>query len=145
MKMIDCLVADDEPLAREVMERYIAKTGQLHLIATCSNGIEVFNALKTKAAELLFLDIQMPHLTGIELLRTLKNPPAVIITTAFREFAIEGYELNVVDYLLKPVSFERFLKAVYKYELLNPMQVKIAAAAPNDKKDNSKAFIYIKA
>ena len=97
MKMIDCLVADDEPLAREVMERYIAKTGQLHLIATCSNGIEVFNALKTKAAELLFLDIQMPHLTGIELLRTLKNPPAVIITTAFREFAIEGYELNVQD------------------------------------------------
>jgi DNA-binding LytR/AlgR family response regulator len=148
MKMIDCLVADDEPLAREVIEGYIVKTGQLHLIATCSNGIEVFNALKTKAAELLFLDIQMPQLTGIELLRTLKNPPAVIITTAFREFAIEGYELNVLDYLLKPISFERFLKAVDKYQLpANPRHLKIASfpdSDKNDKADGPAAFTYVK-
>jgi DNA-binding LytR/AlgR family response regulator len=145
MKKISCIIADDEALAREVIKRHVQKIDQLQLVATCANGIDVFNKLKTTPVDILFLDIQMPHLTGIELLRTLKNPPAVIITTAYREFAIEGYELNVIDYLLKPVSFERFLKAVYKYELLNPMQVKIAAAAPNDKKDNSKAFIYIKA
>jgi DNA-binding LytR/AlgR family response regulator len=145
MKKIECIIADDEPLAREVIESYVLKIEQLHLLAVCSNGIEVFNALKTKPAELLFLDIQMPHLTGIELLRTLKNPPAVIITTAFREFAIEGYELNVIDYLLKPVSFERFLKAIDKYELLiNPTPIKPAVSAPNEKKDDSKAFIYIK-
>ena len=144
MKNIECIIADDEALAREVIEGYVCKIGQLELVAECSNGIEVFNTLKTKAADLLFLDIQMPHLTGIELLRTLKNPPAVIITTAFREFAIEGYELNVIDYLLKPVSFERFLKAIDRYELLtNPASVK-PASAPEDKRDDSNAFIYIK-
>ncbi len=144
MKKITCIIADDEALAREVIERHVQKIEQLQLAAACSNGLEVFNTLKTTPADILFLDIQMPHLTGIELLRTLKNPPAVIITTAYREFAIEGYELNVIDYLLKPVSFERFLKAVYKYELLNPMQVKITAPPPGDKKDDSKAFIYVK-
>ncbi len=144
MKKIECIIADDETLAREVIEGYVRKIGQLQLVATCSNGIEVFNTLKTKAADLLFLDIQMPHLTGIELLRTLKNPPAVIITTAFREFAIEGYELNVIDYLLKPVSFERFLKAIDRYELLINHASAKPASAPNDKKDDSKAFIYIK-
>jgi DNA-binding LytR/AlgR family response regulator len=144
MKKISCIIADDEPLAREVIERHVLKIEQLHLAATCSNGIEVFNALKTKHADLLFLDIQMPHLTGIELLRTLKNPPAIIITTAYREFAIEGYELNVIDYLLKPISFERFLKAIDKYELLNnSIQIKTAASIPHDKQDD-KAFIYIK-
>lgn len=145
MKKISCIIADDEPLAREVIERHVQKIEHLQLAAVCSNGLEVFNTLKTMPADILFLDIQMPHLTGIELLRTLKNPPAVVITTAHREFAIEGYELNVIDYLLKPVSFERFLKAVYKYELLkNPMQAKIAAPVSSEKKNDSKAFIYIK-
>jgi DNA-binding LytR/AlgR family response regulator len=145
MKKITCIIADDEALAREVIERHVQKIEQLQLAATCSNGLEVFNTLKITPADILFLDIQMPHLTGIELLRTLKNPPAVIIITAYREFAIEGYELNVIDYLLKPVSFERFLKAVYKYELLkNPAQVNIAASMLNDKNDDSKAFVYIK-
>jgi len=144
MKKIECIIADDERLAREVIEGYIAKIERLQLTAACSNGIEVFNTLKTKAADLLFLDIQMPHLTGIELLRTLKNPPAVIITTAFREFAIEGYELNVIDYLLKPISFERFLKAIDRYELLiNPTSVK-TTSAPSHKTDDGKAFIYVK-
>jgi two-component SAPR family response regulator len=119
MRKISCIIADDEALAREVIERHVQKIEQLHLVATCSNGLEVFNVLKVKPADLLFLDIQMPQLTGIELLYTLKNPPAVIITTAYREFAIEGYELNVIDYLLKPVPFERFLKAVDKYESVN--------------------------
>jgi DNA-binding LytR/AlgR family response regulator len=145
MKKINCIIADDEALAREVIESHMQKIEQLHLSAVCANGIEVFNSLKTKPAELLFLDIQMPHLTGIELLRTLKNPPAVIITTAYREFAIEGYELNVIDYLLKPVSFERFLKAIHKYELLrNPAQVSLESTVTINKKEDVKAFIYIK-
>jgi DNA-binding LytR/AlgR family response regulator len=145
MKKINCIIADDEALAREVIENYVSKVAQLHLATACSSGIEVFNTLKTQPADLLFLDIQMPHLTGIELLRTLKNPPAVIITTAYREFAIEGYELNVIDYLLKPVSFERFLKALDKYVLsINPMQLKITSPAAGDRSDDSKAFIYIK-
>jgi DNA-binding LytR/AlgR family response regulator len=145
MKKINCIIADDEALAREVIESYAHRIGQLQVVAACSNGVEVFNVLKTKPVDILFLDIQMPHLTGIELLRTLKKPPAVIITTAYREFAIEGYELNVIDYLLKPVSFERFLKAVDKYQQLNdPLKVTIAATAYNDEREDSKAFIYIK-
>jgi DNA-binding LytR/AlgR family response regulator len=139
------MIADDEALAREVIERHVQKIEQLQIVAVCSNGVEVFNALKTKPADLLFLDIQVPQLTGIELLHTLKNPPSVIITTAYREFAIEGYELNVIDYLLKPVSFERFLKAIDKYESLNkPVAAQTAAVPQRDKQENTRAFIYIK-
>lgn len=145
MKKINCIIADDEALAREVITTHVQKVEHLCLVATCSNGVEVFNMLKTKSADLLFLDIQMPHLTGIELLRTLKNPPAVIISTAYREFAIEGYDLNAIDYLLKPVSFERFLRAIDKYELLkNPAHAKITGDMSDDRKDDSKAFIYVK-
>jgi DNA-binding LytR/AlgR family response regulator len=145
MKKINCIIADDETLAREVIISHVQKVEHLFLVATCSNGIEVFNMLKAKSADLLFLDIQMPHLTGIELLRTLKDPPAVIITTAYREFAVDGYDLNVIDYLLKPVSFERFLRALDKYELLkNPANAKINSETTEDRKDDHKAFIYIK-
>jgi DNA-binding LytR/AlgR family response regulator len=114
MKKINCVVADDEELARGIIENYIGKVEQLHLVASCFNGAQVYNALKNNPVDLLFLDIQMPQLTGIELLRTLKDPPRVIVTTAFREFALEGYELNVIDYLLKPVPFDRFLRAIDK-------------------------------
>jgi DNA-binding LytR/AlgR family response regulator len=144
MKKINCIIADDEPLAREIIERHLLKIEQLQLVATCSNGIEVFNVLKTKAVDLVFLDIQMPHLSGIELLRTLKNPPAVIITTAYREFAIEGYELNVIDYLLKPISFERFLKAVDRYQSLKSPTVINKAYVDAGEQGDNKAFIYIK-
>jgi DNA-binding LytR/AlgR family response regulator len=145
MKKINCIIADDEALAREVIESHVQKIERLQLAAVCSNGIEVFNTLKSKPADLLFLDIQMPQLTGIELLRTLKNPPAVIITTAYREFAIEGYELDVIDYLLKPVSFERFLKAVDKYELLNNLSpVSALPPAADEHGIDPRGFIYIK-
>jgi DNA-binding LytR/AlgR family response regulator len=145
MKMIDCIVADDEALAREVMESYIVKTATLRLAASCANGIEVFNVLNRNPADLLFLDIHMPQLTGIELLRTVKNPPSVIITTAYREFALEGYELNVVDYLLKPISFQRFLKAVDKYQLSrNPRHFKTATSPERDVQDGAMGFIYVK-
>lgn len=145
MKKLNCMIADDEALAREVIESHVQSIDRLQLVAVCSTGIEVYNTLKTKPTDLLFLDIQMPQLTGIELLRTLKILPAVIITSAYREFAIEGYELNVIDYLLKPVSFERFLKAVEKYEQLNNLsQAKAPSYNTEEKGGYNRGFIYIK-
>jgi DNA-binding LytR/AlgR family response regulator len=145
LKKINCIIADDEPLARDIIKRHISQLERLHIVATCANGLEAFTAIKNTRADLLFLDIQMPNLTGIELLRTVKNPPAVILTTAFPEFALEGYELNVIDYLLKPVSFERFLKAVDKYETwVNPGSHNTIAAKPATA-DRIEPFIYVKA
>jgi DNA-binding LytR/AlgR family response regulator len=121
MRKVNCIIADDEALARNIIKNHVGRLERLQVIATCTNGLEVYAAIKATNADLLFLDIQMPQLTGIELLRTVKNPPAVIITTAYGEFALEGYELNVIDYLLKPIPFERFLKAIDKYETwVNP-------------------------
>jgi DNA-binding LytR/AlgR family response regulator len=142
MKKINCLIADDEEIARGIIESYVKQLDKLNLVAVCSNGVEVYNALEKNQIDLAFLDIQMPHLTGIDLLRTLKKPPAIILTTAFREFALEGYELNVLDYLLKPVSFERFLKAVDKYQSINNLKVIDDAIAPN--KNDEAAFIYVR-
>jgi len=145
LKKINCIIADDEPLARDVIKRHISQLERLHIVATCANGLEAFTAIKNTQADLLFLDIQMPNLTGIELLRTVKNPPAVILTTAYPEFALEGYELNVIDYLLKPVSFERFLKAIDKYETwVNPgSQSNIVVQ--QTLADRIEPFIYVKA
>ena len=114
MKKIICLLVDDEPPALDVLKNYIAAVSSLELAGTCSNAVEALNFVQEQAIDLLFLDIQMPYLLGTDLIRTLKNPPKVIFTTAYRKFAIEGFELDAVDYLLKPISFERFLKAVNK-------------------------------
>lgn len=111
-----CLIVDDEPVAREILEGYIADTPGLTLQASCSSGISALKFLKSEQPDLLFLDIKMPGLSGMELLRTLEKPPMVILTTAYPDYALEGYDLNVTDYLLKPFSFERFLKAVQKAE-----------------------------
>lgn len=114
MKKYTCLVVDDEPLARELLAVHIAKMPHLEIVAACANAIEAKFALEKHQPDLLFLDIQMPNLSGLELLRMLKKQPATILTTAFSEHALEGYELNVLDYLLKPIEFERFFKAVSK-------------------------------
>jgi DNA-binding LytR/AlgR family response regulator len=98
----------------EILKKYIAAVTSLQLTATCNNAVEALNVLQTRPVDLVFLDIQMPQLLGTDLVRTLKKPPRIIFTTAHRKFAIEGYELDAVDYLLKPISFERFLKAVNK-------------------------------
>jgi len=111
---IKCLVVDDEPPAVDVLVKYIEAVDDLELTATCSNAVEALSSIKHSSVDLLFLDIQMPQLLGTDFIRTLKNPPKVIFTTAYRKFAIEGFELDAVDYLLKPISFERFLKAVNK-------------------------------
>lgn len=111
---LSCFIIDDEPLAIEVLEEYISQIESVTIEGTFRNAIQAFEALKETDVDILFLDIQMPKLTGVEFLKTLKNPPKVIFTTAYREYALQGFELDVVDYLLKPISFERFLKAVNK-------------------------------
>src|SRR5687767_7461688 len=114
IKKIKCLVIDDEPPARDIIKKHIADVEALELAGECSNAVEALTFLQQQPVDLLFLDIQMPHILGTGFIRTLKNPPKVIFTTAYRKFAVEGFELNAVDYLLKPISFERFLRAVNK-------------------------------
>ena len=112
--MINTIIVDDEPLALDVLETYIEKMPELNLVQRCSNALEANEALKKHDIDLMFLDIQMPQLTGIDFLKTLANPPIVIFTTAYPNYAIEGFELDALDYLLKPISLERFMKAANK-------------------------------
>ncbi len=110
-----CLLVDDEPIAIEVIQNHIKKLDNLEIAGICGNAVDAFEFLRQHSVDLIFLDIQMPKITGMDLLRTLKKPPKVIVVSAYREYALEGFELDVLDYLLKPVSFERFLKAMDKY------------------------------
>lgn len=109
-----CLIVDDEPLARDVIRRYCEKLPVLQVVGEFSNAIEAFVFLQSHEVDLLFLDIRMPELLGTELVQSLKNPPKVIFTTAYKEYAWDGFELDAVDYLLKPIRFDRFLKALNK-------------------------------
>lgn len=111
---MNVIIVDDEPLALDVIETYVERMPELNLVARCTNAFEANEALKSHDVDLMFLDIQMPQLTGIEFLRTLSKPPMVIFTTAYPNYAVEGFELNALDYLLKPISMDRFMKAVNK-------------------------------
>lgn len=145
--MIRCLIVDDEPLALDVLESYIARLDDLRLVARLDNAVDAFNHLNRERVDLLFLDIQMPQLTGIELLRNISAPPKVIFTTAYRDYALQGYELDVVDYLLKPISFERFLRAVnkvYKTHSAPPAAPPLAGMAAHSPDLHEEAFIYLK-
>ncbi len=113
---IRCLIADDEPIARQIVANYIEQIPHLELVGSCKDAFEVMNDLRKKEVDLLFLDINMPKLSGISLLRSLTKRPQVILTTAYKEYALEGFELSVTDYLLKPFSLERFLQAIQKVE-----------------------------
>ncbi|MBA4057508.1 MAG: DNA-binding response regulator, partial [Marivirga sp.] len=110
-----CLIVDDEPLARKLIASHISKIEGLEQIGECSDAIQASNFLRAHRVDLIFLDIQMPEIDGLQFISTLKKPPAIIFTTAFRDFAPEAFELDVIDYLLKPISFERLLKAVNKF------------------------------
>jgi two-component system, LytTR family, response regulator len=112
--MISCLIVDDEPLARNLLEQYVKKIPFLHLIQTCPDPLVALEVLRENTVDLLFLDIQMPEITGISLLKIMQKKPLVVLTTAYSEYALEGYELDVADYLLKPITFERFLKTIDK-------------------------------
>lgn len=109
-----CIIIEDQPPAQRILKRYIEDLGTLQLEAVFSNAIEAMEYLKSEKVELIFLDIHLPKISGIDFLKTILNPPSVILTTAFSEYALESYEFNVVDYLLKPFSFQRFVKAVSK-------------------------------
>lgn len=120
---MNTLIIDDEPLALDVLETYISKMPELNLVARCSNALEANELLRKHHIDLIFLDIQMPQLSGVDFIKTLPNPPMFIFTTAYSNYALEGYELNAIDYLLKPISIDRFMKAVNKaleqFELRN--------------------------
>ena len=133
---IICLAVDDEPPALDILKNYIQAVSSFELAGTCINAVDALNVLRSTHVDLMFLDIQMPQLLGTDLLRTLNNPPKVIFTTAYREFAIEGFELNAVDYLLKPISFERFLKAVNKV-----MDIKLPQQVQQETQD---AYLYFR-
>lgn len=116
---VRCLIVDDEPLAIRLIEKHISQIDSLEVVTTCNSALKAFEILNTQEIDLLFLDIKMPHLTGIDFLKSLKNPPKTIFTTAYRDFALESYDLETVDYLLKPITFERFMKAIDKFTRLN--------------------------
>jgi DNA-binding LytR/AlgR family response regulator len=116
-----CLLVDDEPPALEVMESYIDMIDGLEVVGKCPNAIQAFSKLQDTSVDLMFLDIKMPKLLGTDFVRSLRQPPKVIFTTAYRDYALDGYELDVVDYLLKPISFERFLRAVSKVMKSEPI------------------------
>lgn len=131
MSSVKCIIVDDEPLAIEIMESYVQKVDQLELKGSFRNAITAFSFLQSNPVDVIFLDIQMPKLTGIDFLKTLKNPPKVIFTTAYRDYALEGFELEIVDYLLKPIPFDRFLKAVSRV-IQQPVQPIVKNAASNE-------------
>ena len=116
MKKISCLILEDEPLAAEVLEDYINQVLFLELKAKCADAIYALEILQKQTIDLIFLDIHLPKLKGLDFIKTLQHPPKVIITTAYQEYALQGYELNVVDYLLKPIEWSRFLMAVNKLQ-----------------------------
>ena len=112
---ISCLIVDDESIAREVIATHLSKIKNINIVASCSNAIEAFNIISNHTIDLVFLDINMPEISGISFAKSINKNIKIIFTTAYREYAIEGFELQAVDYLLKPISFERLLKAVNTY------------------------------
>ncbi|RBL92483.1 LytR/AlgR family response regulator transcription factor [Chitinophaga flava] len=133
-QMITCLVVDDEPYARDLMENYISRIPYLQAVAFCEKAFDAIDVLQQQSVDLLFSDIQMPNINGIEMIRSLSNPPFVIFATASPDYAVDGFELDAVDYLVKPISFERFLKAVNKarghIQQKRPQTIPAAPPAP---------------
>jgi two-component system LytT family response regulator len=145
-RTIRCIIIDDEPLAREIIRRYIDEVPMLQLSGECSNAVQAMSFLQQQPVDLIFLDIRMPQLNGTDFLRILKNPPRTILTTAFSDYALEGYELDVVDYLVKPIRFDRFLKAVNKAFPINGNWPEIKTAiAENTAAKKSDSFVYFRA
>lgn len=156
IQKLHCLIVDDEPLAQDVLASHISKVPQLQLVQKSNNAVEAFEAIHKNNIDLLFLDINMPVMTGLTFLRSLKDPPAVILTTAYTEYAVEGYELDVIDYLLKPIPFDRFLKAVNKaivkfqsagrqVQHISEDPASVAAAATPNAAQTGKQYFFVKA
>src|ERR1700744_5708814 len=144
--MIRCLIVDDEPLALHILEDYISKIPFLHLIKSTTNPIEALTIVQDKGADLVFLDVQMPELTGIQFLKISNGKAKMILTTAYPQYALEGYELDVVDYLLKPIAFDRFYKSVQKAQIIINPATAVAAPVKDDapQQDLLSDFIFVK-
>lgn len=145
--MLNTIIVDDEPLARDILETYIEQIPELNLVAKCSNALEANNILQSEDVDLMFLDIQMPQVTGTEFLKSLNNPPMVIFTTAYPNYAIEGFELDALDYLLKPIPMDRFMKAVNRavemknlFSSTNPETAEVVDRPAGEKED----FVFVK-
>jgi len=136
-----CLLIDDEPPALKVLAKYISSLNDMEIVGQCRNAIEALGVLRHKTVDVIFLDIKMPRIIGTEFLRNLAHPPKVIFVTAYREYAIDGFELDAVDYLVKPVSFERFFKALTK---LNRIMGRELPVSTINKAPDPAAFIYLK-
>ncbi|WP_308992712.1 response regulator transcription factor [Mariniflexile litorale] len=134
---LKCLIVDDEHIARKILADYVGKVPELELVASCSSALQALNHIKQDSIDILFLDIQMPDLTGLDFLKILPNRPATILTTAYSEYAVQSYELDVIDYLLKPIDFERFYKAIAKVISLKDSKIndssKTSSTQPTDK------------
>ena len=140
--VIRCLIVEDEPLAREIISRYVQQVPTLRLAGECANAIQAFTFLQQQAVDLMFLDIRMPQLNGNDFLKTLQNPPKVIFTTAYPDYALESYELDAIDYLVKPVTFERFLKAINK---AGGVHMAGLENKPAQEEKKTESFVYFKA
>lgn len=140
--MYRCIIIDDEPIAIRVIRKHLSVFPNFEVVAECSNALEAMPILQKENIDLLFCDIQMPQITGVDFIRSLRHPPKVIFTTAYRDYAIDAFELNVVDYLLKPISFERFTKAINYF-----MELQTAVSAPENEgnENHSRDFIFLKA
>lgn len=141
---IKTLIVDDEPHAIEVIEKYVEDFTEIDLVAKCNTAIQAFQILQKTRIDLIFLDVKMPGLLGTNLVRSLKNPPKIIFTTAYQDYALEGFDLNAIDYLLKPIPFDRFLKAidkVFEAYKVNHHRVSIEQQMPEPKGDN---FLYLR-
>jgi DNA-binding LytR/AlgR family response regulator len=135
---IRCLLVDDEPLAIALLQKHLQQLDFFEVAGTCNNALKTLEILKSQPIDLLFLDIKMPKISGFDLLKTMRNPPKTIITTAYREYALDGYDLDIVDYLLKPITFDRFFKAIERY-LRNGNQ-----AVPEVLSSSEDKIIYLK-
>ncbi|OMP29974.1 MULTISPECIES: LytTR family DNA-binding domain-containing protein [Mangrovimonas] len=146
LKKISCLIVDDEPLAREIIDDYCSKIDFLHIVGTCRNAIEAQKFMLNNQIDLLFLDINMPHISGIEYLKQLNPKPMVIFTTAYSEYALESYDLDAIDYLVKPITFQRFFKSVHKaakwFGVLE--ETSQIMAKEENQNDFQEAFMYCK-
>ena len=145
MNELACIIVDDEELARVLLENYISRLPYLKLVGKCSNPIEALQFLQDQTIDLIFLDIQMPEMIGTDFLKSLSQKPMVVFTTAYTEYALESYELNVIDYLLKPFPFERFLKAVNKASDLSKLKSKdVSNLASPEEQTIERDYILVK-
>ncbi|MEM6264811.1 MAG: LytTR family DNA-binding domain-containing protein [Bacteroidota bacterium] len=141
---LNCLIVDDEPLAREGLAGYVAKIPFLKLVGVAENAFEAMEMIHSHEIDLMMLDIHMPELTGIEFLKSLTDPPIVVFTTAYPSYALEGYQLDVLDYLVKPISFDRFMRAATKARDFHALRLKAQAVTPSGNEKKVEAYFFVK-